>query len=66
MKKILKVGLVAGSLLGASNFAFAGDSPAYKHDEAKNKPGPNRCTSDNDCDGKRTCSGAHWCQGTSR
>ena len=44
----------------------AGNGPGYCHDEATNKMGPNRCSSNNDCDGARTCSGSGYCQGTSR
>jgi len=49
-----------------ANYAQAGGGPNYCHDEAGNKKGSNRCSSNNDCDGARTCSGAGWCEGTSR
>ncbi|MGH8610984.1 MAG: hypothetical protein ACREYF_02775 [Gammaproteobacteria bacterium] len=64
--KFLRAGLVAAILGVATMAAQGGSGPAYCRDEAKNKAGPNRCTTNQDCDGARTCSGAGWCQGTSR
>ena len=43
-----------------------GDKCHYKHDESKNKKGPNQCDNDCDCDGKRTCSPWKWCEGEAR
>lgn len=41
-------------------------SPNYRHNEANNRPGPNRCKTHCDCDGARTCSAHGWCQGVAR
>jgi hypothetical protein len=46
--------------------AAAGPNASWCVNEAINAAGPNRCTSNNDCDGARTCSPAGFCQGTSR
>ncbi len=46
--------------------AHAGSSPHYRWDEAKNEPGPHRCTTSHQCDGLRTCSPHGWCQGEAR
>ncbi|NVJ21292.1 RICIN domain-containing protein [Myxococcus sp. AM011] len=59
-------GWMALALLLLPLTAAAGPGPAYRHDESRNRPGPNRCQNDSHCDGARTCSSAGWCQGESR
>ena len=36
--------------------------PYCKLDEDLNSLGPNRCSTDDECEGTRTCSAAGWCQ----
>lgn len=66
MKILIASFLMVGLSLGAMSFTQAGNSPNYRHDESKNRKGPNTCDTNNDCDGARTCSGAKFCQGTAR
>ena len=59
---ILHAGLIFGlalmfgvtAITMNANNAQAGSGPNYCHDEAANKQGTNRCSSNNDCDGART------------
>ncbi|WP_163995868.1 RICIN domain-containing protein [Pyxidicoccus caerfyrddinensis] len=59
-------GWVALALLLLPLTAAAGPGPNYRWDESRNRPGPNRCHDDSQCDGARTCSPAGWCQGEAR
>ncbi|ATB31873.1 RICIN domain-containing protein [Melittangium boletus] len=59
-------GLAALALLFLPLTAAAGPGPHYRWDESKNRPAPNRCRNDSQCDGARTCSPAGWCQGEAR
>ena len=39
------------------------DPQPHHLNEALNRLGSNRCTSNSECDGFRTCSAFRWCQG---
>ena len=41
-------------------------NPYFYLDEAKNRLGSNKCTSNCECDGYRTCSPYRWCGGKAR
>ncbi|WIG92976.1 RICIN domain-containing protein [Myxococcus sp. SDU36] len=59
-------GWAALALLLLPLTAAAGPGPGYRWDESRNRPGPNRCRDNAQCDGARTCSPAGWCQGEAR
>ncbi len=59
-------GWAALALLLLPLTASAGPNPNYRWDESKNRPGPNRCRTDSQCDGARSCSPSGWCQGEAR
>jgi len=73
-KHLVGAFLATFCLLGSSSPASAGDSDNYYHDESQNRPFPNSCQSDSDCDGARRChavmssAGAvpNWCEGRAR
>lgn len=66
-------GLTCGAVLAlalalsfAPPVARAGSGPTYCWNEATNPLGPNKCSTNEQCDGARTCSQANFCQGTAR
>ena len=40
LTRITKAFVLAASLIAANGFAYAGDSPNYKHDESQKPPRP--------------------------
>ena len=61
--KAIVLGLVLCGSFISSATVFAGSGPSYCYNEAITKLGPNKCSTNSDCDGARTCSPHGWCQG---